>query len=103
MPLLPAAPVTLPVANASSMRPELKPTRPPPVPFEPTRTFPPADESAIEPKFCPTKPPAETFWQELLGAQFGPFWLTLAVEVTLPFAEEAVMVEVVVLILRRPP
>ena len=56
------------------------------MPFEPTRTFPPADESAIEPKFCPTKPPAETFWQELLAAQFGPFWPTLAVEVTLPVA-----------------
>jgi hypothetical protein len=29
----------------------------------------------------------------LLAAQFGPFWPTLAVEVTLPVAEEAVMVE----------
>src|SRR6266516_4438795 len=75
------------------MMPPLKPTSPPPVAFEPTLTFPPADELVIVPKLCPTRPPAETFWQELLAAQFGPFWGTLAVEVTLPVAYEAVMIE----------
>src|SRR5262245_14646103 len=75
------------------MMPPLNPTSPPPVPFEPTLTFPPADELAIVPKFCPAKPPAETFWQELLAAQFGPFGKTLAVEVTLPLAFDAVMIE----------
>src|SRR5262249_50279730 len=92
-PLVPAAPVTFPVANAFSMIPELKPTSPPPVAFEPTRTFPPADESAIAPKFCPTRPPAETLWHELLAAQSGPVWTTLAVAVTLRVAKERVMVE----------
>src|SRR5262245_51828543 len=90
---MPAAPVILPLASAFAMMPPLNPTSPPPVPFEPTLTFPPADELAIVPKFCPAKPPAETFWQELLAAQFWPFWGTLAVEVTLPLACDAAMID----------
>jgi hypothetical protein len=39
-PPLPAAPVTLPLADPPSMMPVLKPTSPPAVPFEPTLTFP---------------------------------------------------------------
>ena len=37
-PLVPAAPVTSPVANAFVMVPLLKPTSPPPIPFDPTLT-----------------------------------------------------------------
>jgi hypothetical protein len=35
-PLVPAAPVTSPVANAFVMVPLLEPTSPPPIPFDPT-------------------------------------------------------------------
>ena|SRR5436190_5411659 len=93
MPVVPAKPVTPPVADALSMMPALNPTRPPPVPFEPTAMLPPAKEPVTVPKFCPTSPPAETFWQELLAAQFGSVWMTVALEVTVPLAEEVVMVE----------
>src|SRR5262245_66053167 len=103
MPLVPATPVTLPLASVFLMMPELNPTSPPPVPFCPTLTFPPADEPAIVPKLCPTKPPADTFGQELLAAQSGPFWKTLAVEVTFPVAWEAVMVEPGELSAASPP
>jgi hypothetical protein len=60
MPLVPAAPVTLPLANASLMMPKLRPTSPPPAPFGPTLIFPAADELTIVPKFCPVRPPAPT-------------------------------------------
>src|SRR5512133_931981 len=93
MPLLPAAPATLPIADALSMIPALNPTSPPPVPFEPTAMLPPADEWTIVPKFSPTRPPAETFWQELLAAQFGPVCTTLAVDDTFPLACEPAMIE----------
>src|SRR5262245_1587124 len=102
-PPVPAAPVTLPVADAPSMMPALKPASPPPVPFEPPLTLPWAKESEISPKFCPTRPPAEVYWQELLPAQFGPFWTTLAVEVTAPLACEEVMLEPDVLTPTKPP
>jgi hypothetical protein len=57
-PPVPAAPVTLPVANAFAMLPVLEPTSPPPVPFEPTLTLPCAyDWPVIPPEFSPTSPP----------------------------------------------
>src|SRR5262245_33831448 len=102
-PPVPAAPVTLPLADPLSMMPELKPTSPPPEPFEPTLTLPWAKESEISPKFCPTRPPADVYWQELLPAQFWPFWTTLAVEVTAPLAWEEVMLEPDVLTPTKPP
>ena len=37
-PLVPAAPVTSPVANAFVMVPLLEPASPPPIPFDPTLT-----------------------------------------------------------------
>ena len=37
-PLVPAAPVTSPLANAFAMVPLFKPTSPPPLPFDPTLT-----------------------------------------------------------------
>ena len=100
-PPVPAEPVTLPVANALSMMPLLKPTSPPPAPFEPTVTVPiaqawPAPQLVaavgavslpkIVPKFCPTSPPATANWQVPLAEQSAPLSGTLAVEVTLPVA-----------------
>ena len=100
-PPVPAAPVTLPVANALSMMPLLKPTSPPPAPFEPTVTAPvaqawPAPQLWVSvgsvsfptmvPKFCPTRPPATANWQALPTEQPVPLSGTLAVEVTLPVA-----------------
>jgi hypothetical protein len=58
------------------------------VPFEPTAMLPPADEWMIVPKLSPTSPPAETFWQELLPAQFGSVCGTFAVDATFVVAEE---------------
>src|SRR5262245_33760490 len=103
MPLLPAAPVTLPVADALAMMPALKPTRPPPVPFKPTAMLPAADDWAIVPKFPPTKPPAETLWQELLAAQFGLVCKTLAVDATFVVAEESATFAPGALNPTRPP
>ena len=65
----PGAPVTLPAANALAMTPVLKPTSPPAVPFEPTKTSPIASEKAMVPKFSPTSPPADTCWHELPNPQ----------------------------------
>ena len=59
IPPAPAAPVTLPVANALVMLPVLNATSPPAVPFEPTLTAPLADEPAIVPGLVPTSPPAK--------------------------------------------
>src|SRR3954468_17681633 len=71
-PLMPAEPVTSPVANAVVMVPLLDPTSPPPIPFEPTLTTTAAQVKpnpqgvvtagtvtpATPPRFCPTRPPA---------------------------------------------
>ena len=102
-PPLPGAPLTLPSANAFSMTPLLKPTKPPPVPFAPTLTLPHAVESAIEPKFCPARPPAETVWQELLAAHPIPLGARLAVVTTFPVAYEELMTEPGELDPTRPP
>jgi hypothetical protein len=106
--LMPAAPVTPPVANAEMMMPSFHPTSPPPTALEPTLTAPvaqvwPATHAWfaagtavpwIVPKLSPTRPPTSTNWQLPVTAQSGPCCCagTFAVAVTLPVARESVMV-----------
>ena len=68
-PVLPAAPVTAPLALPLKISPLLKPTNPPPRPFEPVWTAPVAETelatnmSPTVPLLKPTSPPALMLWQ----------------------------------------
>ena len=55
-PPVPAAPATLPTANALLTMPLLKPTSPPAVPLLPTKTSPIANENAMVPSGLPPVP-----------------------------------------------